>query len=158
MGRESIDAQPIYVNTLPGTTSIGMPIAKSTPVTQTGPIPSMPIPTPCVQDILEPSVNEQARAAYLERQMQNMSSVQMPSSITPLGDDIPLEDESLSRRIQDYCLRMKDHRRYEKDTHQVTLSGIKEFKERQQWQKSQKERDEVYTGMSQNLERVREVA
>ena len=82
----------------------------------------------------------------------------MPSSIPPLGDDIPLEDESLSRRIQDYCSRMKDHRRYEKDTHQVTMSSIKEYKERQQWQKSQKERDEVYTGMSQNLERVREVA
>ena len=46
LGSESIDAQPIYVNTLPGMTSIGMPIAKSTPVTQTGPIPSMPIPTP----------------------------------------------------------------------------------------------------------------
>ena len=57
--------------------------------------------------------------------MQNMSSVQMPSSITPLGDDIPLEDESLSRRIQDYCLRMKDHRRYKKDTHQVTMSSIR---------------------------------
>ena len=75
LGSESIDAQPIYVNTLPGTTSIGMPIARYTPVTQTGPIPSMPVPTPHVRDILEPSVNEQARAAYLERQMQNMSSV-----------------------------------------------------------------------------------
>ena len=53
---------------------------------------------------------------------------------------------------------MEDHRRYENDTHQVTLSSIKEYKERQQWQKSQKERDKVYTGMSQNLERVREVA
>ena len=117
----------------------------------------MPIPTPHVRDILEPSVNEQARAAYLERQMQNMSSVQMPSSITPLGDDVPLEDESLSRRIQNYCLRIKDHQRYKNDTCQVTMSSIKEYKERQQEQKSQKERDEVYTGMSQNLERVREV-
>ena len=59
----------MYVNILPGMISIGIPIAKSTPVTQTGPIPSMPIPSPHVQDILEPSVNEQARAAYLERQM-----------------------------------------------------------------------------------------
>ena len=48
LGSESIDAQPIYVNTLPGMTSIGMPIVESTPVTQTGPIPSMPIPTPHV--------------------------------------------------------------------------------------------------------------
>ena len=82
----------------------------------------------------------------------------MPSSITPLRDDIPLEDESLSRRIQDYCSRMEDHRRYEKDTHQVILSSIKEYQERQQQQKNQKQRDEVYTEMSQNLERVRDVA
>ena len=87
-----------------------------------------------------------------------MSSVQLPLSIPPSGDDIPLEDESLSRRIWDYCSRIEDHRRCEKDTHHVTLSSIKEYKVRQQQQKSQKERDEVYKGMSQNLERVREVA
>ena len=70
-----------------------------------------------------------------------------------------LKDDSLSRRIQDYCSRIEDHRRCEKDTHHVTLSSIKEYKVRQQQQqKSQKERDEVYKGMSQNLERVREVA
>ena len=69
LGSESTDVQPVYVNTLPGTTSIGVPIAKSTPVTQTGPIPSMSIPITHVRDILEPSSNEQARAAYLERQM-----------------------------------------------------------------------------------------
>ena len=55
LGSESIDAQLIYVNTLPGTTSMGMPMAESTPVPQTGPIPFRPIPTPYVQDILEPS-------------------------------------------------------------------------------------------------------
>ena len=38
------------------------------------------------------------------------------------------------------------------------MSSIKEYKERQQQPKSQKERDEVYTKMSQNLEKVREVA
>ena len=70
----------------------------------------------------------------------------------------PLEDESLPRRIRDYCSRLEDHRRCEKDTHHVTLSSIKEYKVRQQQQKSQKERDEVYKGMSWNLERVREVA
>ena len=86
-----------------------------------------------------------------------MSSVQLPSSIPPSEYDIPLEDGGLSRRIQDYCLRIEDHRRCEKDTHNVTLSSIKEYKVRQQWQKSQKERNEVYKGMSQNLERVREV-
>ena len=136
LGSESTDVQPVYVNTLPGMTSIGIPIAKSTLVSQTGPRPSMPIPTPRVWDILEPSLNEQVRAAYLERQMQNMGSMQIPSSMPPIEDDITLEDESLSRRIQDYCLRIKDHRRCEKGIHQVTLSSIKECKEKQQQQKS----------------------
>ena len=129
------------------------------PIPQVDPTLFRPIPTPCIHDILEPSANEQARADYLERQMRKMSSVQLPSSIPPSGDGIPLEDENLSRRIQDYCLRIEDHRRCEKDTHHVTLSSIKEYKVRQQQQqKSQKERDEVYKGMSRNLERVREVA
>ena len=87
-----------------------------------------------------------------------MSSVQLPSNLPPSGDDIPLEDEGLSRRIQDYCSRIEDHRRCEKDTHQVTLNSITEYKVRQQQQKSQKERDEVYKGMVCNLEKVREVA
>ena len=51
-----------------------------------------------------------------------------------------------------------ENRRCEKDTHHVTLSSIKEYKVRQQQQKGQKERDEVYKGMSRNLERIREVA
>ena len=53
---------------------------------------------------------------------------------------------------------MEDHRRCEKDTHHVTLSSIKEYKVRQLQQKSQKERDEVYKGMSRNVEKVKEVA
>ena len=48
LGSESTDVQPVYMNTLSGMTSIGIPIAKSTSVTQTGPIPSMPVSTPHV--------------------------------------------------------------------------------------------------------------
>ena len=145
---ESMLTQPLYMNSLPETTSMGTPMAESTPIPQIGPTLFRPIPTPRIHDILEPSTNEQARADYLERQMRNMSSVQLPSSIPPSGDDIPLEDDGPSRRIQDYCSRIEDHRRCEKDTHHVTLSSIKEYKVRQQQQKSQKERDEVYKGMS----------
>ena len=79
---------------------------------------------------MEPSLNEQVRAAYLERQMWNMGSVRISSSIPPLEDDMTLENEGLLRRIQDYCLRIKDHRRCEKDIHQVTLSSIIEYKEK----------------------------
>ena len=54
---------------------MGIPMAESSPVHRMGLIIFRPIPTPHVQDILEPSANEQARTDYLERQMQNMSSV-----------------------------------------------------------------------------------
>ena len=95
--------QPTHVNALHGTTSIDTPIAKSTPVTQASQIPSMPFVMPCVRDILEPSLSEQARAAYSERQMQNMNSVRDPSSMPSLEDGTSIEPESLSRRIHDYC-------------------------------------------------------
>ena len=67
--------QPPYVNTLPGVTGIDTPIAKSTPVTPASHIPPIPIVSSCMKDILKPSSSEQARAAYLGRQMQNMSSI-----------------------------------------------------------------------------------
>ena len=77
--------QPTYVNTLPGTTSVVTPIAKSTPMTQASQMSTIPIVLPHGRDILEPSLNEQVRAAYLERQMQNMSNVRLPSSNNPGG-------------------------------------------------------------------------
>ena len=91
-------AQPLYMNTLPKATGIGVPMAESSPVPQVGPTLFRPIPTPRVHDILEPSTNEQARAKYLETQMRHMKSVQLPSSI-PSSDDKPLEENSLSGGI-----------------------------------------------------------
>ena len=78
--------QPTYVNTLPGTTSIVTPIAKSTPITQASQMPTLPIVSFSERDILEPSSNKQVRAAYLERQMQGMSSVRLPSDMPSLED------------------------------------------------------------------------
>ena len=49
--------QPTYVNTLPGTTSMATPIAKSTPLTQALQMPTIPIFSPHVRGILEPSSN-----------------------------------------------------------------------------------------------------
>ena len=72
---ESVNTQSHYLNTLPGTTSMGIPMAESTPAPQIGPTLFRPIPAPHVHDILEPSANEQARADYLERQIRNMNSV-----------------------------------------------------------------------------------
>ena len=68
-----------------------------------------------------------------------------------------LEEESLSRKIQEYCSRVHEHRQYEKEMHYVMLESMKEHKIRQR-QQGKKERDEIYKWMSSNLERVIEVA
>ena len=123
-----------YMNTVPRTSNVGIPIAVSTPVPQLGPTLHRPIPTPRVRDILEPSVDEQARAKYLERQMRHMKSVRLPHS-----DDRSLAEKSLSRKIQEYCSRMQEHCQYEKETHYVMLDSMKEHKERQRQQGKKKE-------------------
>ena len=67
-----------------------------------------------------------------------------------------LEEESLSRKIQEYCSRMHKHHQYEKEMHYVMLDSMREHKIRQR-QQGKKERDEIYKWMSSNLERVIEV-
>ena len=145
------------MNTLPRTTSIDIPIAKSTLVTQASQIPNMPIVSSHVREILEPSSNEQARAAYLERQMQNMSSVRVPSSMPSLEDGTSIEPESLSRRVYDYCQERKDNRKLEWESLRVALGKMKESKKKQHSQQVQEERDAVYAKMLHNIERTRTV-
>ena len=47
----SLPVQPLYMNTVPRTTSMGIPIAESTPVPQIGPMLHRPMPAPHVRDI-----------------------------------------------------------------------------------------------------------
>ena len=75
---EYVSIQPTYANTLPGTTSIVTPLAKSTPITQSLQMPTISATLPHVRDILEPSSNEQTRAAYLEKQMKECCVTQIP--------------------------------------------------------------------------------
>ena len=147
-----LSSQPFYMNTLPKTTNVGIPIAESTPVPQIGPTLHRPIPTPQVRDILDPLASEPARAKYLERQMRHMKSVRLPPS-----ESQSLEEESLSRKIQEYCSRVNEHCQCERETHYVMLDSMKEHKIRQR-QQGKKERHEVYRQMSKNLDSVREVA
>ena len=147
--------QTTYVNTPPGTTSMVTPIAKSTLMTQALQMPTIPTVSSQIRDILEPSLNERARVAYLDRQIQGMSSVRLPSSMASLEDGILVGPESLSGRIQDYCWEKRDNRKYEWETHRLTLERMKESKEKQYQQQSQEERDAVYARMFHNLERTR---
>ena len=147
--------QPTYVNTLPGTTHMVTPIAKPTPMTQALQMPTVPTVSSQVGDILEPSSSEQARATYLDRQIQGISSVRLPSSMPSLEDGILTGPESLSRRIQNYFQEKSDNRKHEWEMHRLTLERMKESKEKQYQQQSQEERDAVYAKMLHNLERTR---
>ena len=92
--------EPAYENTLPGITNIATPIAKSTPVTQASHIPvTRTIPE---RDIVEPMSSERARATYLEGQIQNMGSVQLPPNIPLMEEGFQVSSE-LTRRINMFC-------------------------------------------------------
>ena len=94
--------KPSYVNTLSGTTDIATQIAKSMPVTQASQMPVLPnVPSP-ERYILEPMSSEQARSAYLERQMQGMSSVRLHLNIH-LMEDESYTSTDLPNRIQAFC-------------------------------------------------------
>ena len=91
---------PAYENTLPGITSIPTPIAKSTPVTQASHIPmTKTIPE---RDIVRPMSSEKARATYLEGQIKDMSSVQLPLNIPSMGEGSHVSTD-LTRRINTFC-------------------------------------------------------
>ena len=94
--------KPTYVNTLPGTTDMDTPIAKSMPVTQASQMPVLPNVSPLERDILEPMSSEQAGSAYLERQIQGISSMRLPLN-THILEDESCASTNLPNRIQAFC-------------------------------------------------------
>ena len=110
---------------------------------------------PHVRDILKPTSNEQARSAYLERQMRQMDSVKLPSGMPSLEDGMVPRPESLQDWIQSFCQERKVKRKQEWESHREALERMKESKEQQCHQQSQEERDAMYAQMLQNLERTR---
>ena len=66
-------------------------------------MPMISVALPHVRDILEPTSNEQARSAYLERQMKEMDSVKLPSDIPSLKDGMIPRPKSLQSQIQSFC-------------------------------------------------------
>ena len=145
----SLSSQPFYMNTMPRTTNVGIPIAESTPVPQMGPMLYRPTPTSHVRDILPPLAPEQDRAEYLEEQRRHMKSVRPTSS-----NDRSSVSASLSREIQEFCSHWDDYRQDERETHHVMLESMKEQKAKQK-QQGKREGDEVFKQMTRNLEKVR---
>ena len=78
--RHSLSSQPFYMNTVPGTTSVGVPLIEYTPVPQMGSMLYASTPTSHVQDILPPLAPEQDRVEYVEEQRRYMRSVRPTSS------------------------------------------------------------------------------
>ena len=146
--------KPTYVNTLPGTTDIDTPIAKSMPVTQALQMPVLPNVSPLERDILEPMSSEQARSAYLERQIQGMSSMRLPLKI-PLLEDELCASTNLPNRIQAFCQEQKEKRRYKWESIRVALEKMKESKGKYHKQQAEEERDATYAEMVQNVEKTR---
>ena len=73
-----------------------------------------------------------------------MGSVRLPSDIPLLEDGVSIGPQSLSKRIQNFCLEKRDKRKHEWETHRVALERMKESKEKATSSKSQEERDAVY--------------
>ena len=139
--------QPTYENTLPGITNITTPIAKSTPVTQAS---HMPIP---VRDIVRPVSSERERAAYLESQIKDMSSVHLPLNTLSMQDESHASTD-LTRRINMFCKEQKEKRRQEWESHRKALAVMKQSKHKQP---EKEEREVVYSQIAQNMEKTRNV-
>ena len=145
--------QATYVSTLPRTTDMVTPIVKSMPVTQASQMPVLPNVPSSKRDILEPVSSEEARSAYLERQMQGMSSVRLPLDM-PLLEDVSRGSANLPKRIQTFC-QEQEKRKHEWESLKVALEKMKDSKEKHHNQQAQEERDATYAQMVQNLEKTR---
>ena len=151
--------QPMHMSTLPGMTQMVTPLAKSTPMTQSSQMPTIPGRIPPVRDILQLTPNEQVRAEYLERQLRQMGSIpRLPSDMPSLKDElVQIQDKQrkeamfeeeynrnrsqqtvetvvpdrLQERIYNYCQENKVKRKQEWESHKMTLEKMKESKEQQ---------------------------
>ena len=115
-------------------------------------MPVLPIVPSNERDILEPLSKEQARSAYLERQMQGMSSVKLPLDMPSL-EDMSHGSENLPKRIQTFCQEQKE--KHEWESLKVALEKMKESKEKHHNQQAQEERDATCAQMVHNLEKTR---
>ena len=94
-------------------------------------MPVIPDTLPPVRNILEPTSNEQAKSAYLERQMRQMDSIKLPSDMPSLKDGMVPRPESLQDRIQSFCQERKVRRKQEWESHRIALEKMKESKKQQ---------------------------
>ena len=108
------------------------------------------------KDIVEPMSSERARAAYLESQIQDMSSVQLPLNIPLMKEESHLPTD-LTKRINMFCKEQKERRRQEWESHRKALDVMKQSKGKHIKQPDKEEREVVYSQIAQNMEKMRNV-
>ena len=143
-----------YENTLPGITGIPTPITESTPVTQPYPIPMTR--TGIGRDIVQPISSEEARARYLEKQMNGIESMKLPTNISTLEED-PSVSTDLTRRIDVFCKQQKERRRKERESHKVFLSTLIQKTSKPPVPPMKEDGDVVYSQLSHDMEKTRDV-
>ena len=103
---------------------------------------------------MKPISSEQARSAYMERQLQGMSSVWLPLNTLPLEGE-SCESTNLPKRIHAFCQERKEKRKYEWESLKIALGKMKDSKEKYHKQQIEEERDAAYAQMIQNVEKTR---
>ena len=98
-------------------------------------------------DIVRPMSSERARAAYLESQIRNIDSVQLPSKVPSMEEEI-----NLTRRINTFCKEQKEKRRQEWESHRKALAVLKQSKHKQL---EKEEREVVYSQIAHDMEKTR---
>ena len=145
---------PAYENTLPGITRVPTPFAESTPLTQPYHIPITR--TGIESNIVQPISSEEARARYLEKQMKGIESVRLPTNISSLEEE-PFVSMDLTKRIDAFCKQQKEKRRRERESHKVFLGTLIQKKSKPIVQPTKEEGDIVYSQLSHNMEKTRDV-
>ena len=143
---------PTYENTFLGVSSLPTPVAKSTPVTHVSCMPTSELE----RDIVQPIASEEARAAYFEECMINMSGVCLPSNIPAKVKESSMPAD-LVRRIDIYCNEQNENRRQERESHKQALDALEERKKHQRKKPDKEDNKAVYSQIAQNMEKTREM-
>ena len=101
--------------------------------------------------------SEKARTAYLESQIQGMDSVHGYPLNTPLMENDSHVSSDLARRIIIFCKEQKERRKQEQESHRQALHAMKQHFGKQPKQPDQKERENVYSQIAQDMEKTRDV-
>ena len=128
-----------------------LPLPSPTPVTQDSHVPV----TKTERDIMQPMSSEKARATYLENQMMDMSSVQLPSKIPSMEEESHVFTD-LMRRINMFCKEQKEKRRQEQESHKQVLNALNQSKGKQP-KPDKEEREVVYSQIAQDMEKTTDV-